>query len=145
MTNVPVPPAPAGMTPSPGPAGKVRSPVAVIVFSIITLGIYTLYWYYAVFTELKDRTGNGVGGPIGLVLGLCIGIVNIFLLPAEIGNMYAQEGLEKPVTGLTGFWVLIPLVGSIIWFVKVQNALNHRWEASGAYSSPRRHGLALTA
>ncbi len=130
----PVPPPPP-MSPvrSAGPPGKVRSPVAVILLSFVTLGIYTLYWYYAVFTELKDRTGNGIGGPIGLLLGLCISIVNIFLLPSEVGNMYAQEGLEKPVTGLTGFWVLIPLVGSIIWFVKVQNALNHRWEASAAY------------
>ncbi len=124
------------MSPVPGaagPPGKVRSPVAVVIFSFITLGIYTLYWYYAVFEELKQRTGNGVGGVVGLILGLCIGIVNVFLLPAEVGNMYAQEGLEKPVTGLTGFWVLIPIVGTIIWFVKVQNALNRRWEASGAF------------
>jgi hypothetical protein len=118
--------------PSSGYRGQVRSPVAVIIFSIITLGIYTLYWYYVVFDDLKQRTGDGVGGLVGLILGLCIGIVNIFLLPAEIGNMYAKEGLEKPVTGLTGFWVLIPLVGFIIWFVKVQNAMNARWEASGA-------------
>ena len=48
------------------------------------------------------RTGKGVGGLVGCILGLCISIVNWFLLPAEIGNMYAQEGLEKPVTGLTG-------------------------------------------
>jgi hypothetical protein len=45
--------------------------------------------------------------------------------------MYAQEGLEKPVTGLTGFWNLIPLVGWIIWVVKCQNAMNARWEATG--------------
>jgi hypothetical protein len=117
----------------PGPAGKVRSPVSVILLSIVTLGIYFLYWSYAVFEELKQRTGQGVGGLVGLLLALCIGIVNWFLLPAEIGNMYAQEGLEKPVTGMTGFWNLIPLVGWIIWIVKVQNALNHRWEAAGAF------------
>jgi hypothetical protein len=133
MTNSPVPPAPSGVTPPVGPPGKVRNPVAVIIFSIITLGIYTLYWYYVTFEELKQRTGEGVGGVVGLLLGLCISIVNVFLLPAEVGNMYAQEGLEKPVTGLTGFWVLIPLVGFIIWFVKVQGAMNRRWEASGAY------------
>jgi hypothetical protein len=130
---VPPPPPPASVIPSPGPPGKVRSPVAVIIFSIITFGIYTLYWYYVVFEELKQRTGQGVGGAVGLLLGLCIGIVNVFLLPAEVGNMYAAEGLEKPVSGLTGFWVLIPLVGYIIWFVKVQGAMNRRWEASGAY------------
>jgi Domain of unknown function (DUF4234) len=134
MTDAPppVPPPPSAAVPSPGYTGQVRSPVAVIVFSIITLGIYTLYWYYVVFEDLKQRTGRGVGGVVGLILGLCIGIVNVFLLPAEIGNMYAGEGLEKPVSGLTGFWVLIPLVGFIIWVVKVQNAMNHRWEASGA-------------
>jgi len=118
--------------PSSGHVGQVRNPAAVIIFSIITLGIYTLYWYYVVFDDLKQRTNNGVGGLVGLILGLCLSIVNVFLLPSEIGNMYAQEGLEKPVTGLTGFWVLIPLVGFIIWFVKVQNAMNRRWEASGA-------------
>jgi hypothetical protein len=135
MTDAPppVPPPPASVIPSPGPPGKVRSPVAVIIFSIITLGIYTLYWYYVVFEDLKVRTGQGVGGVVGLILGLCLSIVNWFLLPAEIGNMYAAEGLEKPVSGVTGFWNLIPLVGAIIWVVKVQNAMNRRWEASGAY------------
>lgn len=130
MTNVPVPPPPASPRPT-GPVGQVRSPVAVIIFSIITLGIYFLYWSYVVFQDLKDRTGEGVGGLVGFILALCIGIVNWFLLPAEIGNMYAQEGLEKPVSGLTGFWNLIPLVGGIIWIVKVQNAMNRRWEAAG--------------
>jgi hypothetical protein len=133
MTNSPVPPTPSGLAPSPGPPGQLRSPVTVILLSIVTLGIYFLYWNYAVFEELKQRTGQGVGGLIGLLLALCISIVNWFLLPAEIGNMYAQEGLEKPVTGMTGFWNLIPLVGGIIWIVKVQNAMNRRWEASGAY------------
>jgi hypothetical protein len=131
MTDVPVPASAASPMPG-GPVGQVRSPVAVIVFSIITFGIYTLYWYYVVFQDLKDRTGDGVGGLVGLILGLCISIVNLFLLPAEVGNMYAKEGLEKPVTGLTGFWNFIPLIGFIIWVVKVQGAMNRRWEASGA-------------
>jgi hypothetical protein len=134
MTNAPppVPAPPGGLSASPGPPGQVRSPVFVILISIVTLGIYTLYWYFMVFDDLKQRTGQGVGGLVGFIFGLCLSIVNWFLLPAEIGNMYAQEGLEKPVTGLTGFWNLIPLVGTIIWFVKVQNAMNRRWEASGA-------------
>ena len=119
------------MTPPTGPPGQLRSPVTVILLSIVTLGIYSLFWYYRVFEDLKVRTGNGVGGAIGLLLGLCIGIVNVFLLPSEIGNMYAQEGLEKPVTALTGFWNLIPLIGWIIWIVKVQDAMNDRWAASG--------------
>jgi len=120
------------MVPASGPIGKVRSPVAVILLSIVTLGIYTLYWYYATFQEMKDHTGEGVGGVVGLILGLCIGIVNVFLLPAEVGAMYARAGREKDVTGLTGFWVLLPIVGGIIWFVRVQGAMNRYWESLGA-------------
>ncbi len=115
-----------------GPVGKIRNPWAVIVFSIITIGIYTLYWTYQVFRELKEHTGQGVGPVVGLVIEILINIVNLFLLPSEIGNMYAAEGKEKPVSGLTGFWNLIPLVGTIIWFFKVQSALNAHWESHGA-------------
>ncbi len=124
----PAPPASLGW----GPVGKVRSPVAVIVFSFITFGIYFLVWTYKVFQELKDHTGEGVGGVIGLVIGLLIGIVNWFLLPSEIGNMYAKAGSPKPVSGVTGFWNFLPLIGTIIWLVKVQGALNRRWESLGA-------------
>jgi len=46
--------------------------------------------------------------------------------------MYQRAGQAKPVSGMTGFWNLIPLVGFIIWIVKVQGALNGSWEAAGA-------------
>ena len=61
------------------------------------------------------------------MIGIVISPVNWFVLPSEIGNMYAAGGKEKPVSGPTGFWNLIPLIGSIIWVVKVQNALNRAW------------------
>ena len=46
--------------------------------------------------------------------------------------MYARAGQPKPVTGVTGFWNFIPLVGFIIWVIKVQGALNRRWETASA-------------
>ena len=73
-----------------------------------------------------------MGGVVGLVIGILIGIVNWFLLPSEIGNMYAKAGMEKPVRGVTGFWNLIPIVGFFIWVWKVQTAMNERWESAGA-------------
>jgi hypothetical protein len=127
----PPPAAPAPAASGWGPVGKVRNPWFVAFISIITLGIYFLYWTYQVFREQKEHSGEGVGGVIGLVIGLLVGIVNWFLLPSEIGNMYAKAGLEKPVSGVTGFWNLIPLVGFFIWIFKVQGALNRRWEGAG--------------
>lgn len=127
MTDAAVPmPASAGA----GRVGKVRNPWAVIGLSIITLGIYFLYWTYSVFQEMKDNTGDGIGGVAGLLIGIFIGIVNGFLLPSEIGNAYAKSGRQKPVSGVTGFWLFLPLIGFIVWVVKVQGALNDRWQAA---------------
>jgi len=132
-TPTPPPPPPAAAAPGGwGPPGTVRNPAFVIVITIITIGIYGLYWQYQVFKDLKHHTGDGIGGPIALVIAILIGIVNWFLLPSEIGNMYEKAGMEKPVRGVTGFWNLIPLIGFIIWVVKVQGAMNRRWESAGA-------------
>ena len=72
-----------------GQVGMKRSPVSVILLTIITLGIYGLYWQYVVFKDLKEYSGEGIGGGLALVFAFFISIVNIFLLPMEIGNLYA--------------------------------------------------------
>lgn len=128
-TPAPPPPATPATPAGWGPKGKVRHPAAVIIFSIITLGIYFIVWNYLIFKENKDYSGEGVGGVIGLVIALVIGVVNLFLIPSEIGNIYEKAGSEKPVRGVTGFWNLIPIVGFIIWVVKVQGAMNRLYEA----------------
>ena len=132
MTDATPTPAPPPATPEAaagwGPKGKVREPVAVMVFSIITLGIYYLVWSYKVFHENKEFSGAGVGGVIGLILAFFLGIVNWFLLPSETGTIYERMGREKPVRGVTGFWNLIPIVGFFIWVWKVQSAMNRIYE-----------------
>jgi Domain of unknown function (DUF4234) len=129
----PTPPAPPAPRVTVGDGGvvKVRDPVVVVVLSIVTLGIYHLYWIYQVYRELKETQREGIGPVLGLVLAILLGVVNWFVLPSEIGNMYERQGKEKPVRGVTGFWNLIPLVGTIIWLVKVQKALNREWETLG--------------
>ena len=128
------PPLPATMATSgwPGPIGKPRGVLFVILISLITFGIYHLYWVFKVFDEMKQHTRNGIGGVIGLVIALVIGPVIWFVMPSEIGNMYAGDGRAKPITGWTGLWVLLPFVGWFVWMVKVQRALNRYWESKGA-------------
>lgn len=132
MTDATPTPPPPPSTPAPaagwGPKGKVRSPVFVILISIVTLGIYFLFWNYFIFKENKEYSGDGIGGVIGVVIAIVIGIVNWFVIPSEVGNIYAKMGQEKPVRGVTGFWNLIPLIGFIIWVVKVQGAMNRLYE-----------------
>ncbi len=105
-----------------GAAGQPRSSLSVILLGIVTLGI----------DEMKRWSGRGVGGGIGLLLAIFVGFVNWFLLPSEIAGLYRSSGREAPVSGLTGLWILLPVVGGIIWVVKVQGALNRFWtEAPG--------------
>jgi|SRR6188472_3041505 Domain of unknown function (DUF4234) len=118
---------------APRPVGQVRSPAFVIIISIITIGIYFLYWHYKTGEEIKRYSGEGLGGILWLVIGLVIGIVMWFVAPSEVGNnLYKKEGQEAPVSGVTGFWMLLPLIGFIIWVVKVQGALNRFWQSKGA-------------
>ena len=116
-----------GGTVTPGAVGKVRSPLAVLLLSILTVGIYGLYWYYRTFKELKGYRGQGLGGGWGLILALFCGIIPIFLLPSEVGRLYEQVGRPPPISALTGLWVLLPLVGAIVWLFKVQGRLNDFW------------------
>jgi hypothetical protein len=94
-----------------GPIGKPRGVLFVILVTILTLGIYHLYWVFKVFDELKQHTGEGIGGILGLVIAIVIAPVNYFVLPSEIGKMYRGDGRSAPMTGWTGLWILLPLVG----------------------------------
>jgi hypothetical protein len=121
-------PAPAGAR----PLGKPRGWVVVVLLSLVTLGIYGFVYQYKTFQEMQDYSGEGIGGVVGLILAIFLGVVNWFLMPAEVGNLYAAEGQEKPVSGITGLWNLLPLVGTFIWLAKTQNALSAFWEGHGA-------------
>ena len=130
----PVPPAAQGRPA--GPVGKIRSTWAVIGLNIITRGIYSLYYYFSVHEEMKRHSDEGVGGAVGLVLAIfTLGLVTPFLLPNEVGNLYARQGRPRPVTATTGLWVLLGsfiLVGPLVWLIKTNGALNAYWRSVGA-------------
>ncbi len=116
--------------------GQVRSTGTCILLTIVTLGFYTWYWYYKTHEEMKQHTGQGVGGGIALLLAIFIGIAMPFISSSEVGNLYARRGQAKPVSAVTGLWFLLLgwffLVGAIVWFVKTNGALNSYWRSLGA-------------
>ena len=125
-----------------GPLGHPRGVGFGILLFIITLGFYSWYWVYKTQEETKQHTGDGLGGVLGLVVWIVIGAVSAFVIPSEIGRMYQKDGQHPPVTGWTGLWLFpgaILIIPAIVWFVKVQGALNTYWGAkasSGAASAP---------
>jgi hypothetical protein len=135
MSQTPPPPPPPPAAAATGQVGEIRSPVTVSLLTLVTCGIYGIYWYYKSFDEMKVYSGEGVGGAVGLLLTLFCGIVAAFLLPSEVGNLYARDGKEKPVSAVTAFWNLIPILGFFIFVAKVQGALNDYWTSKGATKS----------
>ena len=83
-----------------GPLGQPRGIGFAILMAIITLGIYTLYWVFKTQDEVKNHSGQGVGGVLGLVIYIVVSVVTWFLVPSEVGKMYKQDGRTGPVLGL---------------------------------------------
>jgi amino acid transporter len=116
-----------------GPVGNTRSIGLSILWFVLTLSIYGIYWVYKTQEEVKRYSGNGIGGVLGLVIYILIAPVTFFVVPSEVRYMYEDlDGQRSPVRGTTGLWILLPIVGGIVWFVKVQGALNRYWQSKGA-------------
>jgi len=125
-------PAQSGST---GPLGQPRGVGFVILLTIVTLGIYSWYWIYKTMEEMGRHVGEGLGGVLSLVIWILVSPVMAFVTPSEVGKMYARDGQEPPVTGWTGLWLFpfgIFLIPAIVWYVKIQRALNRYWEGKGA-------------
>jgi hypothetical protein len=78
---------------------------------------------------MKVHTGQGIGGVLALVIALLIHPVIWFVMPSEVGKMYRDDGRAGPMTGWTGLWMLLPIVGWFVWTIKIQGALNRYWES----------------
>ena len=123
---------------NPGPLGRPRGIGFGFLLYIVTLGLYSLYWVYKTCEEMKQHTSDGLGGVLGLVIWIVINPVMAFVIPSEIGNMYRKDGREPPMTGWTGLWLFpgaVLIVPAIVWFVKVQGALNRYWEGKTGTAS----------
>jgi hypothetical protein len=113
------------------PIGRIRNPWMVLILGLVTFGIYGFIWYYSIFEELRNWRGQGWSGIVFIILFVFFGIALIaipWLIPAYVGRMYAEDAQVKPISGLTGFWILLPLIGGIVWLFRVQNSLNAFWK-----------------
>jgi hypothetical protein len=137
MTDLPTPP-PVPPVPDAGsrPIGTPRSTGLTILVSIVTLGVWTWVWSYWNGEELKGYRRNGLGGVGYLLLTIFISPVTMFLLASEVEQLYTDEGEEPRITALWGLWFLLPLIGNIIWYVRIQRAINEFWQARGGTANP---------
>lgn len=127
--------APHGHLAGRAPIGTIRSTGGCIALAIVTLGIYSIVWFYKTHEEMKNHSGAGIGGGVAAVLALFIGIVMPFLTSSEIGNLYRRAGMAPPVSGATGLWYFpgaFIVIGPLVWFIKTNAAINAYWRSLGA-------------
>jgi Domain of unknown function (DUF4234) len=124
------------------PAGgeaKIRNPLGVVALSLITIGIYYLFWYYFINREMRDlgdARGVDIGHSPGMsVFAITIGSVIIvppFVSHWKVGTRMEQAQRAVGVVGGSGIlyfilWV-VPLV-SIVSPFYMQAQLNNVWRA----------------
>ena len=122
-----------------GPLGQPRGIGFGILMFVITLGLYGWYWIYKTMEEMKQHTGDGLGGVLSLVIWILLGAVMAFVTPSEVGRMYQKDGRPAPVSGWTGLWLFpfgVFIIPAIVWFVKTQGALNRYWESKLLETAP---------
>jgi hypothetical protein len=116
-----------------------------ILLFVVTFGFCGWYWVYKTQEEMRRHTGDGLGGVPGLVVWILIGAISAFVIPSEVGRMYARDSRLSPITGWTGL-SLFPfgflVVPAVVWFVKVQGALDRYWESKTAGQTSPSHALA---
>ena len=84
--------------------GKIRNPLGVIGLSIITLGIYTIFWYYFVNKELAEigrahNTDECGTSPGTSVLAITLGIFIIVPPFVSIYNTCKRLSAAERLTG----------------------------------------------
>jgi Domain of unknown function (DUF4234) len=130
---------------------KIRHPVAVAALSVVTIGIYFLYWWYQVNREMVDlgraRDAEGLGDNPTLSLlamfpgGLII-IPPYFSLYNGVQRIKRAQGVGLGYSEdqtINGWIVLALIVGSFFVGVTglvvpayIQSELNKVWQAHAA-------------
>lgn len=116
---------------------KKRHPFGPLGLGIITLGIYTLVWYYKINKELYDYTGEG--SPTTSLLAVLIGwviivppFVSMYKTGDRIAAAQAKAGLaDRIVPALVLVLAIIP-IANFFWAFYVQKNLNDVWTAASA-------------
>lgn len=114
-----------------------RSIAVAIILSIVTCGIYTIYWYIKLVDELNEAAGNVGGTSGGVVFLLTIvtcGIYGLywFYKAGELINTAKQNRGIPADSSSSILYLILGLLGfGIINYALIQNELN-KFAAPGA-------------
>jgi hypothetical protein len=118
---------------------KIRGPVWAGIFSIVTFGIYAIYWIYATAKDLSEygkAKGRDLGqNPTNTLLAITIGW--IIIVPAIVAIYRNAKRIQQAqaIAGVPQYngWLALAfyLLISPVYFGYVQSELNKAWAAEG--------------
>jgi Domain of unknown function (DUF4234) len=124
---------------------KVREPAIVVALSVVTLGIYSIYWWHEINRELRDfgyaRRTDGFGERPGMSALAFSGLSVFTLFIAWVWTVVATTGRVQRAQDVAGterrlngwlsavLWVFTLTLGGIAY---TQSQLNMVWEAQDA-------------
>lgn len=107
-----------------------RSVATCIILSIVTCGIYGLYWVYCLQEDIRTATGDASlpsGGMVILLSLVTCGIYSLywmFITGQRIDDLRVQRGMAASNLGL--IYLLLSVFGfSIVSYALAQNELNN--------------------
>src|SRR3712207_2704502 len=116
--------------------GEKREPMMVVLFTILTCGIYGWFWLYTTITEIKNALGREDINP---AMELVLSIVTCGLYMVYIFYKYPQMMLEmqdragRPRNDISMTTLLLAVFGlGIVSIAIMQSELNNIWDAAAA-------------
>jgi uncharacterized protein DUF4234 len=139
-----------------GSTAKIRNPLGTVALSIVTIGIYYIFWWYFINREMRDlgRSRNTDLGqsPGNSVLAITLGaliivpaLVTLWTTSGRIERSQEAVGIDRRASGPIIF-ILLLLIGPVgIWYA--QSELNKVWDAqrSGGGGLPQPESAAQPA
>jgi hypothetical protein len=126
---------------------KIRHPVAVPALTVITLGIYGIYWWYQINRELVDlgraRNADGLGenattSLLAVFPGFLIIVPPYVSLYNGLKRMQRAQEVTIGESTLNGWIVLALILGSFVIGIAglivpgyIQSEMNKVWESVG--------------
>jgi Domain of unknown function (DUF4234) len=125
---------------APGVTAKLRGPIAVAIFTLITLGIYLIFWWYYANREMADyghaRDTDELGddpakSTLALFPGSLIVVPGIWTTVTTFQRVQAAQRLtgQTPINGWLGFVLFLVFSPALAGYM--QSGLNSAWKAAG--------------
>jgi hypothetical protein len=124
---------------APGSTVKYRNPVVVAVLTLVTLGIYTLVWWYLINRELADH-GRVLGRPdlgedparstLAMFPGAIVVVPAAWTMVTTFQRVQTAQRISRqlPINGWIG--LVLGLVFSPALMAYLQSGLNSAWSAA---------------